>query len=320
MKEQMLRRLEESLAQLAPSSPAGLYDPMRYALGMGGKRMRPLLLLQAYSMYRIDWEEALPVAVGLETYHNHTLLHDDVMDRALVRRGEPTVWKKWNENTAILSGDVMLIEAMAQVAKARGPHAKEVVALCSRTMREICEGQQYDMDFEQRNNVSVAEYMEMIRLKTAVLLACALQCGAMLADAPESHWQSLYDLGIHLGLAFQLQDDYLDCYGNSDIFGKAIGGDIREGKKTFLLINAFERADSVQRTELQRLLCDEADDEAKVKGVLALYNELHIADLCTDEINRLFDAAHSDMEQLPVDSSAKAVLWQYVESLWGRKA
>ncbi|MBR1889455.1 MAG: polyprenyl synthetase family protein [Alloprevotella sp.] len=318
--EAFLESIEKELSAMVPDEPVGLYSPVHYALGMGGKRMRPILLLLAYSLYRFDWQRVVPVAIALETYHNHTLLHDDVMDRADVRRGKPSVWRKWDENTAILSGDVMLIMAISQLTKYNFPHQAEVLNLCLRTMREICEGQQLDMDFERRNDVSVHEYMEMIRLKTAVLLGCALQSGAMLADAPEAHWSLLYNFGIDLGLAFQLQDDYLDCYGTADLFGKNIGGDIREGKKTYMLITAYEKATATQREQLYKLSQDEVDAEQKVAGVLEIYNQVGIPQVCRAEIERLFNQAQCTLAQLPIEEKAKETLWKYANSLLHRQA
>ena len=222
--------------------PQGLYAPVSYVLSIGGKRIRPLLMLMAYNLYREDVEHIFPQATGIEVYHNYTLLHDDLMDKADRRRGKPTVHKVWNENTAILSGDAMLVLAYQFMAQCPPECLKEVMDLFSQTALEICEGQQLDMDFETRKDVTEAEYMEMIRLKTSVLLSCSLKMGALLAGASPEDAGHLYDFGIHLGLAFQLKDDLLDVYGNPEVFGKNIGGDILCNKKTYLLIKAYEQA------------------------------------------------------------------------------
>ena len=257
--ENFLAQIENALSQQAyPTRPAGLYEPIAYALSGGGKRVRPHLTLLACSLYSDEPEKAIPAALSVETYHNHTLLHDDLMDGADLRRGRPTVFRKWDANTAILSGDTMLILAFNHLLEGDYPNAAQLLQLLARTAREVCEGQQYDMNFEQRNDVTEAEYIEMIRLKTSVLLACALKMGALVAGAPADQADLLYHFGEQIGLAFQLQDDYLDCYGDPAVFGKQIGGDIASAKKTYLLINALESADEKQRADLNRLLSDEA--------------------------------------------------------------
>ncbi len=225
--EQLRAAVDSFLEQLSyDRKPATLYDPVRYALSAGGKRMRPVLMLMSYNMFNDNPEQALPVAAGLETYHNYTLLHDDLMDRSDFRRGRPTVHRKWNDNTAILSGDSMLVLAFRQIACCPDDKLRRITDCFIETALEIGEGQQYDMDFERRTDVTEAEYIEMIRLKTGALLACAMKTGAILADAPQEDQTVLYRLGERLGLAFQLQDDYLDVYGDEAVFGKPIGGDI----------------------------------------------------------------------------------------------
>ena len=223
--------------------PQSLYEPVKYVLSMGGKRIRPSLMLMAYNMFKDDPESILPTACAIETYHNYTLLHDDLMDNAEMRRGMPTVHVKWDANTAILSGDSMLVLAFQRMMQCSENKLKPVLELFTETSLEIGEGQQYDMDFETRTDVTEDEYIEMIRLKTSVLLACALKIGAILADAPDADADNLYKFGEQMGLAFQLQDDYLDVYGDPAVFGKAIGGDILCNKKTYMLNNAFNRAD-----------------------------------------------------------------------------
>lgn len=318
--ETILNKIEVALAAIPyPQQPEGLYEPIRYVLSMGGKRLRPTLTLMAYALYKEDTERALPTAIGLETYHNHTLLHDDLMDKADMRRGKPTVHKKWDENTAILSGDTMLIMAFQHILHTDCHRLPEVLNLAARTMQEICEGQQYDINFENRNDVREEEYIEMIRLKTSVLLACALKAGALIADAPEEDCELLYQFGEKIGLAFQLQDDYLDCYGDPAVFGKQIGGDICCAKKTFMLINAFNRANDAQKAEINRLLNDVDEREEKVAGVLALYDELEIPALCRERMETLYAEARRIFDSLPIDAERKQPLWNYAEKLLNRK-
>lgn len=318
--ETILNKIETALAAIPyPQQPEGLYEPIRYVLSMGGKRLRPTLTLMAYALYKEDTERALPTAIGLETYHNHTLLHDDLMDKADIRRGKPTVHKKWDENTAILSGDTMLIMAFQHILRTDCHRLPEVLNLAARTMQEICEGQQYDMNFESRSDVREEEYIEMIRLKTSVLLACALKAGALIADAPEEDCEQLYQFGEKIGLAFQLQDDYLDCYGDPAVFGKQIGGDICCAKKTFMLINAFNRANDAQKAELNRLLNDVDEREEKVAGVLALYDELEIPALCRERMETLYAEARRIFDSLSIDAERKQPLWNYAEKLLNRK-
>ena len=240
---QLLDKINGYLQQIPYSRPPkGLYDPIEYELALGGKRIRPVLMLMAYNLYKEDVDTILPQAAGLEIYHNHTLLHDDLMDKADMRRNKPTVHKVWDDNTAILSGDAMLILAYRMMAQCASDRLKEVIGIFTETTMEICEGQQWDMEFETRMDVTVDEYIHMIRLKTSVLLAAALKIGACLAGASESDAQKLYDFGVKMGLAFQLQDDWLDVYGNPEVFGKNIGGDILCNKKTYMLITALEKA------------------------------------------------------------------------------
>ena len=318
--ETILNKIETALAAIPyPQQPEGLYEPIRYVLSMGGKRLRPTLTLMAYALYKEDTERALPTAIGLETYHNHTLLHDDLMDKADMRRGKATVHKKWDENTAILSGDTMLIMAFQHILRTDCHRLPEVLNLAARTMQEICEGQQYDMNFESRSDVREEEYIEMIRLKTSVLLACALKAGALIADAPKEDCELLYQFGEKIGLAFQLQDDYLDCYGDPAVFGKQIGGDICCAKKTFMLINAFNRANEAQKAELNRLLNEVDERDEKVAGVLALYDELEIPALCRERMETLYAEARRIFDSLPIDAERKQPLWNYAEKLLNRK-
>lgn len=299
--------------------PEGLYAPIQYVLSLGGKRLRPVLMLMAYNLYRDDVDTILPSAVGLETYHNYTLLHDDLMDRADMRRNKPTVHKVWDDNTAILSGDTMLVLAYQQLIRNNDARLKEVLDLFSRTALEIGEGQQYDMEFETRDDVTEDEYIEMIRLKTSVLLAAALKMGALLGGAEAEDADRLYDYGIQVGLAFQLQDDYLDVYGDPAVFGKKIGGDILCNKKTYMLINALLRADEAQRAELQHWM--EATDynpEEKVRAVTALYDAISIRELCDRKIASYFEEASRILTSVQVSDERKEVLKGYVASLMHR--
>ena len=300
--------------------PEGLYEPIRYVLSLGGKRIRPVLMLLAYNMFKDDPGTIMETAVGLETYHNFTLLHDDLMDNADVRRGMPTVHKKWNANTAILSGDTMLIIAFQRVARCKEEKLRPVLDLFTKTVLEIDEGQQYDIDFETRNDVTEEEYIEMIRLKTSVLLACAVKMGAILAGADEEDASNLYNFGEKLGLAFQLQDDLLDVYGDPKVFGKAIGGDITSNKKTFMLINAFNRADAGTRAELERwTTATEFDPAEKIAAVTEIYNRLGIDKLAEQRIKEYFEQSRQHLDELSVSDDRKAVLREYTERMMNRK-
>lgn len=316
----MLQKITDALAAISyPATPAGLYEPISYALGMGGKRLRPTLLLLAHSLYREDVTPALPAALGIETYHNHTLLHDDLMDGADLRRGKPTVHKRWNANTAVLSGDTMLILAFQHVMSCHCERQADVLSLFARTAQQICEGQQYDVNFETRDDVSEAEYIEMIRLKTSVLLACSLKMGALIANAPAADADALYAFGEKLGLAFQLQDDWLDVYGDPAVFGKKIGGDILCGKKTFLLINSLNRADNEVKKEILKMLADkEMPAQEKISAVTAIYDKLGISQLTLQAIEHFYDEAHAQLRRLSVAEAVWQPLWQYAQSLLGR--
>ena len=296
--------------------PESLYEPIKYVLSMGGKRIRPTLMLLAYNMFRDDPERILMQAVALETYHNYTLLHDDLMDHADLRRGHETVHKRWNDNQAILSGDSMWVLAYERMAQCPADKLGEVLSLFTQTALEIGEGQQYDIDFETRNDVSEDEYIEMIRLKTSVLLACALKIGAVLAGASKADADNLYKFGEQIGLAFQLQDDYLDVYGDPKIFGKAVGGDIVSNKKTYMLINAFNRADSSQRAELQRLINTESfDRDKKVAAVTALYNEMSIDKMAKNKMDFFYEQSQRYLDRVSVQEECKRELRAYAERM-----
>ncbi|MCI7400222.1 MAG: polyprenyl synthetase family protein [Prevotella sp.] len=300
--------------------PTSLYDPIKYVLSIGGKRIRPVLLLLTYNMYRDDIERVMPTAVGLETYHNYTLLHDDLMDKADMRRGMPTVHRKWDDNTAILSGDSMLVVAFQRVAQCPAENLQDILSLFTMTALEIGEGQQYDMDFENRMDVTEDEYIEMIRLKTSVLLACAVKMGAIMAGASDEDAKNLYAFGEKLGLAFQLQDDLLDVYGDPKVFGKAIGGDITSNKKTYMLINAILRANNEQREELIKwITTDNFDKEEKIKAVTKLYNKIGIRQLCEKKINDYFAEALTYLEKVNVPEEKKTALQRFTDQMMHRE-
>ena len=301
--------------------PKSLYDPIKYVLSLGGKRIRPVLMLLGYNLWKDDPERILMPAVAVETYHNYTLLHDDLMDNADKRRGHDTVHKKWDANTAILSGDAMLVVAYQRLATVDQTKLKPVLDLFTETALEIDEGQQFDIDFENRSDVKEEEYIEMIRLKTSVLLACALKLGAILANAPVTDAEALYKFGEQLGLAFQLQDDLLDVYGDTKVFGKEIGGDIMCNKKTFMLINAFNRANDAQLKELQKWCSGEKfDRKEKVAAVTHLYDEIGIRQLCEAKIEYYFEESKKWLDKVSVPEERKAHLRAYVNQMMKRES
>ena len=317
----VLTLVNDYLAHIAyERKPESLYEPIKYVLSLGGKRIRPSLLLLAYNLYKDDPKTVLPVACALETYHNYTLLHDDLMDNADLRRGHMTVHKRWNANTAILSGDSMLVLAFNQMLQCEKSKLSDILSLFTITALEIGEGQQYDMDFESRNDVTESEYIEMIRLKTSVLLACATKMGAILAGASESDTERLYAFGEKLGLAFQLQDDFLDVYGDTKVFGKAIGGDILSNKKTYMLINALALADERQRNILQNwLLMPNPDPQEKIAAVTEIYNEIGINDLATEKIRFYFNESLNELDAVAIPDERKVELLAYTKELMKRE-
>lgn len=298
--------------------PENLYSPIEYALGMGGKRLRPLLVLVACEMFGGNVEEALDTAVGIEMYHNHTLLHDDVMDNADVRRGLPTVHRKWGENSAILSGDTMLILAYKYIMKA-GRNVEKILELFTETALQVCEGQQFDMEFESRKDVSADEYMEMIKLKTAVLLACALKTGAVVAGASDTESGLLYEYGIQIGLAFQLQDDILDVYGDEKVFGKKIGGDILCDKKTYLLIKALEKGSDNDIAEFNKWIGnDSCEPSEKIRAVTDLYSKLGVRQDAETLMDACYEKAMKCLDGINVPAERKAVLLSLTKKLVNR--
>ena len=299
--------------------PMNLYRPVQYILSLGGKRIRPAMMLMAYNMYRDDVERILDPALALEIYHNFTLLHDDLMDNADVRRGKPTVHMRWNANTAILSGDVMLTLADVYMSRVDEAYFREVMSTFHATSIEIAEGQQYDMDFETRSDVTEAEYIEMIRLKTSVLLACALKIGAILGGASKEDAEHLYRLGESIGLAFQLRDDYLDVYGDPKVFGKKVGGDILCNKKTYLYINALRLADKEQRAALDYwATATDFVPEEKVAAVTAIYTALGLPEMSRAIEEQYYRRAQASLEALSVAEDKKQVLREFMAALMER--
>ena len=318
--ETAIKELFEELTFTA--QPAGLYDPLRYMMEIGGKRIRPRLCLTTYALYKDELgEEILSPAAALEVFHSFTLIHDDIMDKAPVRRGVPTVYKKWDENTAILSGDVMSIESYKLIAKAPASVLPQALELFSTTAAQVCEGQQYDMDFEDMESVPMTDYLKMIGLKTAVLIACSAKMGAIIAGAGERECDLLYKFGYDLGLAFQIADDWLDTYGDPAIFGKSIGGDILNNKKTWLLTRAFEKAGDMKGDLLAAMEMPMNTDEekaAKIRAVKGIYDKLGIGEEAKQEIVRLHGQAMESVAALELPADAAALLHNYASKLIGR--
>lgn len=316
--EQKVKKAIESLS--FTQRPLTLFEPIQYILSLGGKRVRPVLTLMGANLFSGDVDKAMNAAIGLEIFHNFSLLHDDVMDKADRRRGQPTVHKKWNDNVAILSGDAMLIEAYNYISKVPIDLLPEVLRLFSETAMEVCRGQQFDMDFEKRDEVEEAEYLEMIRLKTAVLIGCALKMGAIIANASANDADLLYQYGIHIGLAFQLKDDLLDVYGDPEIFGKNIGGDIVSNKKTFLLIKAFKMANQKQKEELHRWISTENfNPQEKITAVKKVYDELNIKFISENLIEKYYLAAMDFLSAIHIADNRKKELLFLSENLMYRE-
>ncbi|HAR37423.1 MAG: isoprenyl synthetase [Bacteroidetes bacterium GWD2_45_23] len=316
---------EEKIARVidqvfADDEPRTLYDPARYTLSLGGKRLRPLLTLMAADLFGKDVDEALDAATAVEIFHNFSLLHDDLMDKADMRRGYPTVHKKWDANSAILSGDAMVIEAYRYIAKVPVALLPEILDTFSTAAIQICQGQQHDMDFEKRTDVSEKEYLEMIRLKTAVLIGCALKLGAIIAGASSQDAQFMYEYGINLGLAFQLKDDLLDVYGDPRTFGKKIGGDILCNKKTFLLIKALKNSGKSQRESLEQWLsASDFDPEEKIRFVKNMYDELNLKLITGNLIEKYYLASLDCLSSVSVSEDRKKELIELSENLMYRE-
>ena len=320
--EELLKKVNEALDNVVyDRQPASLYDPIKYVLSIGGKRVRPVLTMLSYNLYKDDPLSIMPQAIGLETYHNFTLLHDDLMDHADMRRGHETVHKKWDANRAILSGDTMLLQAFERVEDCDPAKLPAVFKVFIQTTLEIGEGQQLDVEFETRNDVTEDEYIEMIRLKTSVLLACACKVGSIMADAPAEDVENMYKFGEKLGLAFQLQDDLLDVYGNPAVFGKNIGGDITSNKKTYMLINAVNRANPAQREQLMKWInAKEFDRNEKVKAVTELYNEIGIRELCEQKIEEYYQKSLVYLAKVNLPEERKAELKAYAAEMMKRQS
>ncbi len=320
--EELLKKVNASLDGIVyDRKPFTLYEPIKYVLSLGGKRVRPVLMLLAYNLYKDDPERIMTQAIGLETYHNFTLLHDDLMDNADMRRGHETVHKKWDANQAILSGDTMLLQAFERIEACEVDKVKDVFQTFLITTYEIGEGQQLDVEFETRNDVREEEYIEMIRLKTSVLLACAVKIGAILAGAPKEDWDNLYKFGEQIGLAFQLQDDLLDVYGDPKVFGKNIGGDITSNKKTYMLINAINRANDAQRQELMKWIeAKDFDRNEKVAAVTKLYDEIGIRQLCEQKMEECYQLALQYLAKVEVPEERKAELKAYAAEMMTRQS
>lgn len=304
-----------------PAQPANLYDPVRYTLELPGKRLRPLLALISCRMFSSDLSPALQAALGIELFHNCTLLHDDIMDRAPIRRGRPSVHAKWNESIAILSGDAMLVDAYACIAQTPAHALPAVLKLFGQTALHVCEGQQLDMDYEKTPQVRLDDYLRMIELKTAVLLAASLEIGARCGGAEESEAKKLYEFGRHVGIAFQLQDDILDVYADAKKFGKQPGGDIITGKKTFLLLKAFELADPYRKEELQNWLAAPRSAAAeKVKAVTEIYDYLGVREHARKELHAHYETGIAQLDAVKGGEEWKKLLRGFTDSLMVREA
>ena len=320
--EQILHVVESHIEQIKFNrQPQNLYLPVQYILSLGGKRIRPVLMLMACNLYSESVEKALQPAIGMEIFHNFTLLHDDLMDEADKRRNQLTVHKKWNANTAILSGDAMLILAYQFIGDTKPPLLKSILDVFTATALEICEGQQYDMDFEQRLNVSEEEYIEMIRLKTAVLIACCLKAGALIGGASNEDADQLYQSGIYTGLAFQLQDDLLDTFGDPQTFGKKIGGDILCNKKTFLHIQMMKRASEAQKEIIRTIQSDRnCRPEEKIATIKSIYESLGIREITTDRILHYYNIAMQKLTGLHLPAERLQIFYGTIDLLLGRKS
>ena len=300
------------------SNPKELYEPIQYSLSQGGKRLRPLLSFMSCALYGGDLNEVKNAAIGLEIFHNFTLLHDDIMDESPLRRGMPSVYQKWDSNTAILSGDTMFVVAYEYVTETKPEYLIDTLRVFNQTAREVCEGQQYDMNFETQGYTTIEDYMEMIRLKTAVLIAAALKIGAISAGAPKVEQQRIYDFGILIGLAFQLRDDFLDAFGNEETFGKPIGNDIVTDKKTYLYLKAYQLADADTKTALDKAFALENKKE-KVAKVLAIYDTLNILQITEDKINELYLEAKKLLKEVERPEDEKTEVYSFLMKLVKRE-
>ncbi len=303
-------------------SPSELYEPVNYILSLGGKRLRPLLALMGCELFDAHIEKALPIAMSVEVFHNFTLLHDDIMDSAPLRRGKPTVHMQYNVNTGILSGDVMLIYAYDFLMKVENPEiALKLIKVFNKMAIEVCEGQQYDMNFEIRNDVTINEYLKMIELKTAVLIAAAFQMGALVGGALEAEAQHLYEFGRNVGMAFQIQDDILDTYGDPEKFGKKVGGDIIQNKKTYLVLKTYQLANPSQQADLQQLMNTiTADEVQKIEAVKSIFNALNIREEAEKTMTNHLNIAFQHIDDTPLSTERKNYLKTWANELMMRNS
>ena len=308
------------ISQYETKEPKNLYEPIRYILELGGKRMRPVLTLMSAEIFDSNYQKALPAALAVEVFHNFSLIHDDIMDDAPLRRGNVTVHEKWNTNTAILSGDAMLILAYQYFEKYYTDVFRDLAKLFSKTALEVCEGQQWDVDFETRNDVSISDYLKMIEYKTAVLVGAAMKMGAIVAETTTENSELIYNFGLNLGLAFQLQDDYLDAFGDPETFGKQVGGDIIENKKTYLYLKAMEFSDAHQKEQLQHLFSIQPNDNLdKIETIKDIFTKTGAAKATQDCIQEYTLKAFATLQKISIDNEKKEKLQSFGENLMGRK-
>lgn len=313
------KRIDKAISEIEiPEEPKSLYDPITYTMDSRGKRLRPVITLMGCDLFDGSLSKAMPAAIGMEIFHNFTLLHDDIMDRSPMRRGKPSVYKKWGTNTAILSGDTMFVHANEQVCKTDSKHLRKVLAVFNEVARQVCEGQQYDMDFETTDNVSIADYIRMVRLKTAVLIAGSLKIGAIIGGAPAKEQERLYQFGESIGIAFQLQDDFLDAFGNEELVGKQLGNDIVTNKKTFLYLKALEEAKDNTRKTLIETYTSNEDPKKKVDAVRRIYKQLRMDEIARAEMNKYFHLANKSLEAINVPDDRKTDLREFARKLEDR--
>jgi geranylgeranyl diphosphate synthase type II len=319
--KELQQRTEKAMQELVLNGqPKELYEAIRYSLSMGGKRLRPAVLLASCNLFSENTEKAMGPALGIELFHNFTLLHDDIMDNAPLRRNKATVHEKWNNNMAILAGDTLFVKACELMMQCEDSYLRKVMGLFHQTAIEVCEGQQMDMNYESAHNISIPQYIQMITLKTAVLLAASFKIGAWLGGAAEEDAEHMYRFGLNLGIAFQLQDDILDVYGSPDKFGKQVGGDIISNKKTYLLLKALETADRYQKEELNNWIFSTGfKNEDKVEAVTGIYNFLGIKELAKKEFGRYYDAAFEHLHKVPVSRERITELTRLAATLAGRE-
>jgi len=316
LKEEFLKHLDK---KVEVNHPKNLYEPIAYILGLGGKKIRPLLTLLSADAFGIDYKKALDAALAIELFHNFTLIHDDIMDAAPLRRGNITVHKKWGINRGILSGDAMMVLAYQNLEAYNDEVFKKLNRLFSKTALEVCDGQQLDVDFETRSNVTVDEYIEMISLKTSVLVGCALKFGAVIANASDVEADKIYKFGLNLGIAFQLQDDYLDTFGNSKSFGKQVGGDIIENKKTLLFLTALKLSNNEDKEKLRKMYAEKhQNNDDKVLAVIAIFNKYEVPSLIKQEIEKYTKKSFEILETVNIPDEKKQMLYLFGENLMNR--